>query len=180
MGRYDKTPNKNISHILNADYVRVSILKAFKSTPGLFCVLCSIIEALEHLLPRTFISQYSWHLSQEITLTPTSPVRFLGKCDKSQSFAILDYFYDNGGNFIDTANNYQGEESETWIGEWMAERGNRDEMVIATKFTSYYPGAEKSAKLGIRSNFQGNHSKSLKLSLEASLQKLQTSYVDVL
>jgi aryl-alcohol dehydrogenase-like predicted oxidoreductase len=105
---------------------------------------------------------------------------FLGKCEKSQSFAILDYFYKNGGNFIGTANNYQGEESETWIGEWMAERGNRDEMVIATKFTTYYPGAEQSAKLGIRSNFSGNHSKSLKLSLEASLKKLQTSYVDIL
>jgi aryl-alcohol dehydrogenase-like predicted oxidoreductase len=105
---------------------------------------------------------------------------FLGKCDKSQSFAILDYFYQNGGNFIDTANNYQGEESESWIGEWMAERGNRDEMVIATKFTTYYPGAEKSSKLVMRSNFQGNHSKSLKLSLEASLKKLQTSYVDLL
>lgn len=105
---------------------------------------------------------------------------FLGKCDKTQTFAILDYFYGSGGNFIDTANGYQGEESETWIGEWMAERGNRDEMVIATKFTSYYPGAEKTGKIGVRSNFQGNHSKSLKLSLEGSLKKLQTSYVDVL
>ena len=62
----------------------------------------------------------------------------------------------------------------------MAERGNRDEMVIATKFTTFYPSAEKAEKLNIRSNFQGNHSKSLKLSLEASLKKLQTSYVDIL
>jgi aryl-alcohol dehydrogenase-like predicted oxidoreductase len=104
----------------------------------------------------------------------------LGKCDKTQTFAMLDYFYENGGNFIDTANNYQWEESETWIGEWMAERGNRDEMVIATKFTAFYPAAEKAEKLSIRSNFQGNHSKSLKLSLEASLKKLQTTYVDIL
>lgn len=74
----------------------------------------------------------------------------------------------------------QGEESETWIGEWMAARRNRDEMVIATKFTTYYPGVEKSSKLVMRSNFQGNHSKSLKLSLEASLKKLQTTYVDIL
>lgn len=35
-----------------------------------------------------------------------------------------------------SANNYQDDESELWIGEWMKERGNRDEMVIATKFTS--------------------------------------------
>jgi len=34
---------------------------------------------------------------------------------------------------VQTANNYQGEESETWIGEWMESRKNRDEMVLATK-----------------------------------------------
>lgn len=73
-----------------------------------------------------------------------------------------------------------GEESETWIGEWMAKRGNRDEMVIATKFTTYYPGAERNKTIGVRSNYQGNHAKSLKVSLEASLKKLQTTYVDVL
>lgn len=37
---------------------------------------------------------------------------------------------------MNRANNYQDDESESWIGEWMKERGNRDEMVIATKFTS--------------------------------------------
>jgi len=49
---------------------------------------------------------------------------------------MLDFFYESGGNFIDTANNYQTEESETWIGEWMEKRGVRDEMVIATKVMS--------------------------------------------
>ena len=44
-----------------------------------------------------------------------------------------------GGNFIDTASNYQNEQSETWIGEWMKERGCRDEMVIATKYTTASP-----------------------------------------
>ena len=77
---------------------------------------------------------------------------------------------------FDTANNYQAEESEIWIGEWMSEKENRDEMVIATKFTTAYPATPK----GIKANYQGNHSKSLKISLEASLQKLQTSYVDLL
>ncbi|KAL8690879.1 MAG: hypothetical protein Q9218_003772 [Villophora microphyllina] len=99
----------------------------------------------------------------------------LGKCDKNTSFAILDHFYQAGGNFLDTANNYQNEESEIWIGEWLAERKNRDEMVIATKFTTGYK-TDKS----IKSNYQGNHSKSLRVSVEASLKKLQTSYIDVL
>ncbi len=125
---------------------------------------------------------------------------FMGECDKKTSFEILDFFYENGGspnykpmarcstmnsviniaiqggNFIDTANNYQAEESEIWIGEWMTERKNRDEMVIATKFTMAFPAGPK----GIKSNYQGNHSKSLKLSLDASLKKLQTDYIDLL
>lgn len=100
----------------------------------------------------------------------------MGKCDKKTSFGILDFFYENGGNFLDTANSYQNEESETWIGEWMAERNNRDEMIVATKFTTGYKVGNK----GINANYQGNHAKSLKVSLEASLKKLQTSYIDVL
>ncbi|KAK9372532.1 NADP-dependent oxidoreductase domain-containing protein [Lipomyces chichibuensis] len=101
----------------------------------------------------------------------------MGVCNKETSFAILDYFFDQGGNFIDTANVYQGEESEEWLGEWMSLRGNRDQMVIATKYTTFYP----SGKAGevIKSNFQGNHLKSMHLSLEASLKKLQTTYIDI-
>ena len=101
---------------------------------------------------------------------------FLGECDKQTSSEILDYFFDNGGNFIDTASNYQKQETETWIGEWMAARKNRDEMVVATKFTSAFA----SDSTHIKSNHWGNHSKSLRVSLEASLKKLQTSYVDLL
>ncbi|MCJ1472313.1 hypothetical protein MMC13_000960 [Lambiella insularis] len=62
----------------------------------------------------------------------------MGNCDKKTSFEILDYFFAQGGNFIDTANNYQSEESETWLGEWMAPRGVRDQIVLATKYTTNY------------------------------------------
>ena len=62
------------------------------------------------------------------------------KVDRDTSFAIMDAYYDAGGRFIDTANNYSkwhangiGTESETVLGEWMASRGNRDDLVIATK-----------------------------------------------
>ena len=61
----------------------------------------------------------------------------MGECSKETVFEILDYFYDNGGNFLDTANNYQNEESEMWIGEWMEKRGVRDQMVVATKVCCY-------------------------------------------
>ena len=101
---------------------------------------------------------------------------FLGECNKETSFAMLDYFFNNGGNFIDTANNYQVEESEKWLGEWMQSRQNRDEIVLATKFTSPYPAGPVKTKF----NYAGNHSKSLHISLEASLKKLQTSYIDLL
>lgn len=53
---------------------------------------------------------------------------FMGACNRSTTEDILDYFYQQGGNFIDTANNYQNEESETWLGEWMKKRGVRDQM----------------------------------------------------
>ena len=64
---------------------------------------------------------------------------FMGECDKDTSFKILDYFYENGGNFLDTSNNYQNEESETWVGEWMEKRGVRDQMVVATKVRRRFP-----------------------------------------
>ena len=57
----------------------------------------------------------------------------MGSMDKESSFKLMDAFYEAGGNFIDTAGNYQDETSEMFIGEWMEERGIRDHMVIATK-----------------------------------------------
>ena len=105
----------------------------------------------------------------------------LGECDKDTSFEILDYFYSQGGNFIDTANNYQSEQSEQWLGEWMESRGVRDQMVIATKFTTGFKSYTLySDKPEITSNSQGNHAKSLHVSLAASLKKLRTDYVDLL
>lgn len=73
---------------------------------------------------------------------------------------------------------YQGEESEIWLGEWLSKRNVRDEMVIATKFTSGYKVYSEPKK--IQSNFGGCGTKSLHLSVEASLKKLQTSYIDLL
>ena len=55
----------------------------------------------------------------------------MGEAD--DPYKILDTLFEQGGNFIDTANVYQGEESEKTIGDWMEKRGNRDQMVIATK-----------------------------------------------
>ncbi|KIX93305.1 uncharacterized protein Z520_10948 [Fonsecaea multimorphosa CBS 102226] len=102
----------------------------------------------------------------------------LGSMNKEQSFKLLDAYYEAGGNFIDTANNYQDEQSEKWIGEWMAERKNRDLMVIATKYTTHYRSWELGK--GKTVNYCGNHKKSLHLSIRDSLAKLQTDYIDLL
>jgi hypothetical protein len=56
----------------------------------------------------------------------------MGACDQGTVEEILDCFYEHGGNFIDTANNYQFQESESWIGEWMQKRGVRDQMGLST------------------------------------------------
>jgi hypothetical protein len=101
----------------------------------------------------------------------------LGECTKETCFEMLDYFYSQGGNFIDTAVNYQDNESETWLGEWMEKRGNRDEMVIATKFTGSQLG-----HLGTKvqqSNYGGNSAKNVFTSVERSLKQLKTSYIDL-
>ncbi|KAK7749020.1 hypothetical protein SLS53_001046 [Cytospora paraplurivora] len=103
---------------------------------------------------------------------------YMGACDQNTTNAILDFFYEQGGNFIDTANNYQFEESEAWIGEWMKKRGNRDEMVIATKYTTNFKAG--TGNKHIMANFTGNGTKSLHTSINASLKKLQTDYIDLL
>lgn len=102
----------------------------------------------------------------------------MGSMDKESSFALLDAFVAAGGNFIDTANNYQNEESESWIGEWAAARGIRDQLVLATKYTGEYKGYEVGK--GKTINHAGNHKKSLHMSVRDSLRKLQTEYIDLL
>ncbi|KAF4627185.1 hypothetical protein G7Y89_g10969 [Cudoniella acicularis] len=103
---------------------------------------------------------------------------FMGSMDKASSFKLLDAFYEAGGNFIDTANNYQNEQSEIWVGEWMTERKNRDQLVIATKFTTEYKGHELGHGKGV--NYCGNHKRSLHMSARDSLKKLKTDWIDIL
>lgn len=51
----------------------------------------------------------------------------------SRTFAdTLHHHSKAGGNFIDCANNYQDEQSEMIVGEWMEKRGNRNDIVLAT------------------------------------------------
>jgi aryl-alcohol dehydrogenase-like predicted oxidoreductase len=94
-------------------------------------------------------------------------------------FLLLDTYFSLGGNFIDTANIYNSEESEKLIGQWMEERGNRDQMVIATKYTAGYKAYARD-DFPMQSNYTGNSAKSMHISVRDSLKKLKTDYIDVL
>ncbi|KAJ8509475.1 hypothetical protein ONZ45_g8358 [Pleurotus djamor] len=102
----------------------------------------------------------------------------MGSMDKESSFKLLDAYYDMGGNFIDTAGSYQDESSEKFIGEWAEKRGIREQLVIATKYTTPYKTADRSIKIQV--NYAGNNIKNMYASVEASLKNLRTSYIDVL
>ncbi|WP_328392462.1 aldo/keto reductase [Nocardia sp. NBC_00416] len=82
---------------------------------------------------------------------------------------ILDAYADAGGNVVDTAINYRGGASEEFLGELLS--GRRDRFVLATKYTVSRDGADPNAA--------GNHRKNLTLSLETSLRRLRTDYLDV-
>ena len=88
---------------------------------------------------------------------------------KEESKKIYDAYRDAGGNFVDTANVYTNGSSEKFLGEFM--KGHRNSVVLATKYTNAAPGNDPNAA--------GNHRKSLKQALEASLQRLQTDYIDL-
>ena len=99
----------------------------------------------------------------------------MGECTKETTFDLLDTFYDLGGNFVDTANVYQGGQSEQWIGEWLQKTGRRAEMVISTKY-SMNPVMGQPVQA---SNFGGSGTKAMQTSIRRSLDNLQTDYVDI-
>lgn len=92
--------------------------------------------------------------------------------DKDESRKIFNAFIEAGGNFIDTANRYTDGSSEKYLGEFVREAKNRNELVIATKYSLF---SEK-GKL----NDGGNHKKNMIQSVEGSLKRLGLEYIDIL
>jgi aryl-alcohol dehydrogenase-like predicted oxidoreductase len=90
--------------------------------------------------------------------------------DEKDARRIFDAYVDRGGNFIDTANQYTNGTSERLVGTFAADR--RDRLVIATKYTL--------STLAGDPNSGGNHRKSMMRSVEASLKRLNTDYIDIL
>lgn len=97
------------------------------------------------------------------------------KIDRETSFKLLDYYREQGGSFIDTANFYaswvpgcQGGESETTIGAWLRDRGARDEMIVDSKLGFDYPGCAG-----------GLSAVQIERECEKSLARLQTDHIDL-
>ena len=93
--------------------------------------------------------------------------------DEQASFAVLDAFAEAGGSFVDTADVYsewgdghEGGESEATIGRWMAARGNRADVVVATK-------------VGKLSTRRGTSRAVVRAAIDDSLKRLGTDYVDL-
>lgn len=91
--------------------------------------------------------------------------------DEETSFEVLDAYAEAGGNFLDTANKYHNGHTEEICGNWMADRG-RHRFVVATKYTLAMDHDDP--------NTAGNHRKNLVRSVEESLERMQTDYIDLL
>ena len=88
---------------------------------------------------------------------------------KEESEKVFRAYTEAGGNFLDTANKYHDGVSETWTGEFIA--GDRERFVLATKYSLSMRQGDPNAS--------GNHRKNLVQSVEASLRRLGTDYIDL-
>jgi aryl-alcohol dehydrogenase-like predicted oxidoreductase len=86
--------------------------------------------------------------------------------DEAASFEVLDAYTQAGGNFVDTADLYAGGESEKIIGRWLAQRGRRDDIVIATKV----------GMAGERANLRAD---TIRAAAEDSLKNLGVDHIDL-
>ncbi len=97
------------------------------------------------------------------------------KVDKATTFALLDLYFEHGGTLIDTANFYaswlpgcSGGESESVIGAWVQERGNRDQVLLSSKLAFDYPGSPG-----------GLSAAQIEQECDKSLKRLRTDRLDV-
>ena len=92
------------------------------------------------------------------------------EADEATSFALMDYFVEQGFNFLDTANVYSNGGSERVVGRWMKQRKNRPEIVLATKVFG---------QMGDAANQGGLSRIHIQMALEDSLRRLQTDVIDI-
>ncbi|MGH2523257.1 MAG: aldo/keto reductase [Anaerolineales bacterium] len=104
-------------------------------------------------------------------------MQFKWTTDEATSYAVLDAFYEAGGNFIDTADVYtrwaeglKGGEAETIIGEWMQRKGNRDTIILATKVRG---------RMWEGPDGEGLSRAHILRAAEDSLRRLKTDHIDL-
>jgi aryl-alcohol dehydrogenase-like predicted oxidoreductase len=112
---------------------------------------------------------------------------FMGtRTDEETSFAILDRFVEAGGTFLDTANNYNawvggyGRDSEDVLGRWLAARGNRDDLRIATKLGAGKKDPDLPLANTPPTNFEGLGAATIDREAHESLRHLGIDRIDVL
>ncbi|MET3900235.1 aryl-alcohol dehydrogenase-like predicted oxidoreductase [Devosia sp. UYZn731] len=100
---------------------------------------------------------------------------------RDAAFAVLDAYFEAGGRFLDTSNNYafwaeggKGGESESLLGEWIGMRGNRDELVIATKV-----GAQPTVPGSGFEAAEGLGAKAIAAAADLSLHRLGVDQIDL-
>jgi aryl-alcohol dehydrogenase-like predicted oxidoreductase len=116
------------------------------------------------------------------------------KTNEDDSRSMLHRYLDAGGNFLDTANCYSwwsgpgstGRESESLLGRWLAATGERQRVFLATKSgamlrnpAAHWTAAGEVNWESARRDFEGAGAETLRQNLDASLQRLQTDYVDL-
>lgn len=113
------------------------------------------------------------------------------KVSKEKAFEQLDYYREQGGNFLDTSNNYsfweaggRGGESERVLGEWFSQRGSRESMFLGTKVGAF-PTVSNDEFFSYKGNPWNDLTEGLKAegiikSVENSLKRMNTDYIDLL
>lgn len=111
----------------------------------------------------------------EVSAFCLGTMRFASAHSEEVSGRMLEMYTEAGGTFLDTSNNYafwvkgfKGGESETFLGKWIKQRGNRDEMFIATKVGFNTPEIGKSLSAA-----------TIASECEKSLKRLQTDHIDL-
>lgn len=118
----------------------------------------------------TFGSKTGLRVSEYALGTSNFGTKWGTGADHADSSAIFDRFAEAGGTFIDTADTYQQNESETYLGDFLA--ADRDHFTVASKFTFGTAGQTGIGKTG-------NSRKTIRLSVEATLRRLKTDYIDL-
>jgi len=113
----------------------------------------------------------------DVSVICLGTMHFKWTTDEATSYAVLDAFFEAGGNFIDTADIYSnwapglsGGEAETLVGNWMKRKGNRDKIVVATKVRG---------KMWDGPDGEGLSRAHVMRAVEDSLRRLQIDHIDL-